>query len=131
MTMLEIEWRHLDKDGRTCLRCSDTLQSLQQVIQQLAVECAPRGVRIIYRETKLPIEQLSQSNLILFNGVPLEALLPGASTSENECQSCGDLCGEPSFCRTITVGSRTFEAIPATLIRQAACTVAQCCSDQI
>ncbi|HRD67015.1 MAG TPA: hypothetical protein PKY50_12785 [Candidatus Competibacter sp.] len=24
MTALEIEWRHLEKDGRTCLRCSDT-----------------------------------------------------------------------------------------------------------
>ncbi len=24
MTTLEIEWRHLEKDGRTCLRCSDT-----------------------------------------------------------------------------------------------------------
>ena len=127
MNTLEIEWRHLDKDGRTCLRCSDTLQSLQQVIQQLAAECAPHGVEIVYRETKLPIEQLSQSNLILFNGVPLEAVLPGASASENECQSCGDLCGEPSFCRTVTVGGRTFEAIPAPLIRQAACSVAQCC----
>ena len=127
MSTLEIEWRHLDKDGRTCLRCSDTLQSLQQVIQQLAAECAPHGVEIVYRETKLPIEQLSQSNLILFNGVPLEAVLPDASASENECQSCGDLCGEPSFCRTVTVGGRTFEAIPAALIRQAACSIAQCC----
>ena len=127
MNTLEIEWRHLDKDGRTCLRCSDTLQSLQQVIQQLAAECAPHGVEIVYRETRLPIEQLSQSNLILFNGVPLEAVLPGASASENECQSCGDLCSEMSFCRTVTVGGHTFEAIPAALIRQAACSVAQCC----
>lgn len=127
MKTLEIEWRHFDKDGRTCLRCSDTLQSLQQVVSQLAVECAPRGVEIVYRETKLPIEQLSQSNLILFNGFPLEAVLSGASASENECQSCGDLCGAPSFCRTVTVGSHTFEAIPATLIRQAACGMAQCC----
>jgi hypothetical protein len=127
MTTLEIEWRHLDQDGRTCLRCSDTLQSLQQVIRQLAAECAPRGVRIVYRETRLPIERLPESNLILFNGVPLEAVLPGASASENECQSCGDLCGEPSLCHTVTVGGQTFEAIPAALIRQAACIVVQCC----
>jgi hypothetical protein len=127
MKTLEIEWRHLDKDGRTCLRCSDTLQSLRQVIARLAAECAPRGVSISYRETKLPLEQLSQSNLILFNGVPLESVLPDAAASENECQSCGDLCGQPSFCRTVTVGDRTFEAIPATVIRQAACIVAQCC----
>jgi len=46
MKTLEIDWRHLDKDGRTGLRCSDTLQSLQQVIQQLAAECAPHGVEI-------------------------------------------------------------------------------------
>ena len=131
MTTLEIEWRHLDKDGRTCLRCSDTLQSLQQVIQQLAAECAPCGVQIVYRETKLPIEQLSQSNLILFNGVPLETLLPGASASENECPSCGDLCGEPSFCRIVSVGGRTFEAMPAALIRQAACAIAECCNDHL
>lgn len=24
MTRIEIEWRHLDKDGKTCERCSDT-----------------------------------------------------------------------------------------------------------
>ena len=127
MTTLEIEWRHLEKDGRTCLRCSDTLQSLQQVITQLAAECGPRGVRIAYRETKLPPEQLSQSNLILFNGVPLESVLPGASASENECHSCGDLCDQPSLCRTVSVEGRTFEALPAALIRQAACAAAQCC----
>ncbi len=127
MTMLEIEWRHLEKDGRTCLRCSDTLQSLQQVVSQLVAECASRGVTIAYRETKLPPEQLSQSNLILFNGVPLESVLPGTSASESECSSCGHLCGQPSFCRTVSVGGQTFEAIPATLIRQAACAAAQCC----
>ena len=127
MHTLEIEWRHLDKEGRTCLRCSDTLQSLQQVVSQLAVECESRGVRVVYRETKLPLEQLSQSNLILFNGVPLESALPGASASENECQSCGDLCGRESVCRTVSWGGHTFEAISAALIRQAACAAAQCC----
>ncbi|HHW75847.1 MAG TPA: DUF2703 domain-containing protein [Xanthomonadaceae bacterium] len=127
MNTLEIEWRHLDQDGRTCLRCSDTLQSLQQVVSQLAAECASRGVTVAYRETKLSPEQLSQSNLILFNGLPLESVLPDAAASENECQSCGDLCGQPSFCRTVTVGGQTFEAIPAALVRQAACIVAQCC----
>ncbi len=127
MKTLDIEWRHLDKDGRTCLRCSDTLQSLQQVIAQLAAECEPRGVRIAYRETRLPLERLSESNLILFDGVPLESVLPGASASENECLSCGDLCGQPSACRTVTVAGRTYEALPAALVRQAACAVAQCC----
>jgi len=127
MNTFEIEWRHLGKDGRTCLRCSDTLQSLQQVVTQLAAECAPHGVNIAYRETKLSPKQLSQSNLILFNGVPLESVLPNAFASENECLSCGDLCGQPSFCRTVSVGGHTFEAIRATLIRQAACTAAQCC----
>ncbi|MBK8182070.1 MAG: DUF2703 domain-containing protein [Candidatus Competibacteraceae bacterium] len=127
MKTLEIEWRHLDQDGRTCLRCADTLQSLEKVVSRLAAECAPRGVRIEYRETKLSLEQLAESNLILFNGIPLEAVLPNASASENECQSCGDLCGEPAVCRTVSVGGRTFEAIPAALIRQAACIAAQCC----
>jgi hypothetical protein len=127
MKTLDIEWSHLDKDGRTCLRCSDTLQSLQQVIARLTAECEPRGVRIAYRETKLPFERLSQSNLILFDGIPLESVLSGASASENECLSCGDLCGQPSYCRTVSVGGHAFEAIPAALIRQAACTVAQCC----
>ena len=128
MNTLEIEWRHLDQDGRTCLRCSDTLQSLQQVIAQLVAECAPHGVHIAYRETKLPPEQLSESNLILFNGIPLESVLPDASASESECPSCGDLIGQPSQCRTVSVEGRTFEAIPAALIRQATCAVAACCS---
>ncbi|MDG4550804.1 MAG: DUF2703 domain-containing protein [Candidatus Contendobacter sp.] len=127
MKTLEIEWRHLEKDGRTCLRCSDTLQSLQQIVSQLAAECASRGVTVAYRETRLPPERLPESNLILLDGVPLESVLPGAAASENECRSCGELCGQPSLCRTVTVGGQTFEAIPAALIRQAACAVAQCC----
>lgn len=127
MTTLEIEWRHLEQDGRTCLRCSDTSQSLQQVVTQLAAECEPLGVHIVDRETKLPPEQLSESNLILFNGTPLESILPGASAAASECPSCSDLVGRAGSCRTVSVEGRAFEALPASLIRQAACAVAQCC----
>ncbi|MBI2987981.1 MAG: DUF2703 domain-containing protein [Deltaproteobacteria bacterium] len=128
MKQLEIEWRHLDKEGNTCSRCSDTGAALNQVVASLATECAPYGWEIALKETKLTEKEIDESNMILVNGMPIEKLLPDASTSQSHCASCCDvLGGESVCCRTIEYGEQSYEAIPARLIRQAICAVAQCC----
>jgi hypothetical protein len=120
MKPLEIEWRHLDKEGKTCDRCSDTGDSVRSAHQTLIRELQPQGWHVALKETLLTDEQIPESNNILLNGIPLEQLIPGVRKSENCCVSCGDLLGSPTMCRTIISDGRTFEAIPAAMILEAA-----------
>ncbi|WP_078118523.1 DUF2703 domain-containing protein [Thiosocius teredinicola] len=128
MNMIEVEWKHLDKSGNTCVRCSDTGEALEEVVQELANECAPCGWKIKLRETKLSKKQISESNSILVNGIPIESILSGAKAAESHCQSCCEFTGNPTTsCRTVEFQGVSYEGIPAGLIRKAICEVAQCC----
>jgi len=53
MRTLEIEWKHLDKEGNTCILCLDTGEELNQLIGNLANECRLCGWDIKFKETKL------------------------------------------------------------------------------
>lgn len=119
MTTLTIEWRHLELDGGTCLRCSETGTSLRRVIAELEKELKPRGVEISFTETLLPEESIEQSNMILIDGRPLEDILAGAETGENYCSSCSCLTGSDAYCRTVRYDGEVYEDIPAELVREA------------
>lgn len=127
MNQLLIEWRHLDQDGNTCLRCSDTGAALDAVVTRLAAECRACGWDIHFAETRLGAHQIDQSNLILINGMPIEDILPGATAGKNTCDSCCELAGRPTDCRTVEFAGKTYDAIPESLIRAAVCKVAECC----
>lgn len=117
---LSIEWRHLDVEGETCLRCSETGKTVQMVIEDLIRELEPKGVRISFLETKLPESQVAQSNLILFNDMALEDLVPEMKISDNYCESCSCLTGKETYCRTIEYKGKVYEEVPEEVIRQAA-----------
>lgn len=119
MKTLQIEWRHLDINKGTCLRCSKTGKTLNQVIAELKKELKSEGIKIIFKETKLSEKDISQSNMILVNGKPLEHILPKAKTDENYCSSCTCLTGNETYCRTIQYEGKTYEEIPEELIRTA------------
>jgi len=121
MLNLLIEWKHFDKDGKTCVRCSGTGINLADTIKELQTEFGSKGIKIEFKETKLPESRMSESNEILIDGVLLEKLIPDANTGENSCSSCADLIGNSSDCRcrTILQGEETFEEIPIELIKQA------------
>lgn len=127
MKTITVEWRHLDKNGRTCERCGDTGETIGPLIRSLQEECRPKGVEILFTETHLDEAEIDQSNLILINGKPLEALLPLASAGQSNCCSCGEITGKNESCRTIVRNSRVFEAVPGEFIREAICRVAGCC----
>ena len=61
MKTLEIEWKHLDVEGKTCARCSDTGEALQEVIGKLTEECNASGWEIKFKETKLTSKNISLS----------------------------------------------------------------------
>lgn len=120
MKELAIEWRHYDKEGVTCQRCTATGSSVSEAVSQLTDELAAMGVCVTFTETPLPEELMAQSNMILLNGIPLEAVLEHATTDENPCPSCSCLTGSETSCRTVLYRGKTYEEIPADLIRTAA-----------
>ncbi|MDW7711641.1 MAG: DUF2703 domain-containing protein [Deferrisomatales bacterium] len=120
MKRLVIEWRHLESEGRTCDRCSDTGEAVRKAFADLEKDLAPEGVRVSLVETVLGEDRVRESNEIRFNGVLLEDLLPAARAGENACCSCTELLAVETSCRTVEIGEQSLEAIPAELIRQAA-----------
>ena len=120
MRHLDIEWLHYEKDGATCIRCSATGKTLAEVAEDLRRELAQQGITVSFTEKKLGEEEIPSSNMILFNGVPLEELLSGAKVSVNACDSCSCLTGTDTLCRTVEYEGETFEEIPEDLIRKAA-----------
>jgi len=120
MKELNIEWRHYDKDGQTCDRCAATGASVREVVSGLSKELPEKGVTVTFTETLLSEELIPQSNMLLFNGVPLEAVLDNAAADENHCTSCSCLTGSETSCRTIKYEGETYEEIPEELIRKAA-----------
>jgi len=119
MKQLNIEWRHLDKEGNTCERCSNTGEMVKNAYETLQKELQPRGWSVTFQETLLTESEIPESNMILINGIPFERLLPDAETSENCCESCGEILGASTRCRTIERRGRTYETIPASLILEA------------
>ena len=47
MKELEIEWKHLDVDGKTCDRCAGTGDEIHQFINRLHEECAGKEYETI------------------------------------------------------------------------------------
>ena len=120
MKKLAIEWKHFEKDGETCERCAGTGENLATVIAELQQELAGEGVEVTLTETLLPASRIAESNMIFFNGIPLENLLAETAVSENSCDSCSCLTGEETLCRTVEFEGKTYEEIPKELIRRAA-----------
>jgi hypothetical protein len=119
MNRLEIEWRHLDKDGKTCDRCSDTGATVRAACADLVKELEPKGWEVTLKETLLTDQDVPDSNSIYLNGVAIENLLSDTRKAENCCASCGEILGAPTMCRTLERNAQTFEAIPATMIVEA------------
>ncbi len=119
MKTLTVEWRHYDKSGQTCDRCAATGRSVKEVLSEMTHEMAENGITVTFTETLLPEERMAESNLLLIDGIPLEKLLDDAAAEENHCPSCSCLTGSETSCRTVAYEGKTYEEIPAALIKQA------------
>lgn len=119
MYTLHIEWKHFEKHGDTCQRCATTGKTLTRVIQTLKEPLAQQGISILYTETKLDAEHINESNALLFNGVPLESILPTVHVSAKYCETCSTLAEHEVCCRTVEYQDAAYEEIPEILIRSA------------
>lgn len=119
MKILHIEWKHFEKQGKTCSRCNETGINLQQSIRELKKSLLEKGIKIQLKETKLTEDQMDKSNSIFFDGVPIEDVLNEVTVLRNTCNSCGDLTGNPCVCRAVQTNNDVHDDIPKEMIKQA------------
>jgi hypothetical protein len=128
--VLLVRWQRLvDESGRTCERCALTEPEVHKALRLLGRCLEPLDIDVRLDEKKLSAAEcasdISQSNRIWIGDVGLEQWL-GAEVGASPCGGCcGDLKGHPEFeggaveCRTVVVGDRVYEEIPAELILKA------------
>lgn len=119
MNSIIIEWKHFDKEGNTCKRCSDTGISIQTAISELKEELEKKNIGISFKETKLSESEIKESNSIVINGIPIEDLLADTKAIETHCNSCCELIGSSINCRALDCNGQTTEDIPVGLIKKA------------
>lgn len=119
MKQLNIEWKHLDEKGETCIRCSDTGKTLEKVVSELSNDLKTQGIEINFIETKLSQNEITESNVILFNGKNIEEIITDMNVQENSCPSCSNLIGKETCCRSIEYKGQVFEDIPEDIIKKA------------
>lgn len=117
---VNIEWRHLVVEDTTCLRCGETGRTLDTVVADLGRELARKGIEVTFSEVKLGPERIAESNLILFNSVPIETVLPELKVTYNTCQSCCGMVGKPVECRAVEFRGKPCDEVPEAAIRAAA-----------
>lgn len=118
MKKLNIEWKHYDKEGKTCTRCNNTGDNIKKVLEKISEDSNFKGVEFEYIETKLGAKEMRNSNTVLINDLSIEEIL-SAKASENYCHSCSCLEGKDTYCRTIEVKGSIYEIIPEELIFEA------------
>ena len=119
MKNVVIKWKHYDKEGNTCIRCSRTGIALSRAVNELKKEFGGKEIEISFEETKLSEDKLKESNPIIINGVLLEELLDNTKSVETPCNSCCELVGSSVNCRALDCQGQTTEDIPVELIKTA------------
>ena len=123
MQTVTIRWQRLvDEKGKTCERCGSTEQEVRKAVSTLKKSLKAVGTEVALKEETLSLEAFardcSQSNRIWINERPLEEWL-GAQTGKSLCGGCCSIVGDKVECRTMALGGKTYEAIPAELIVKA------------
>src|SRR4051812_45177983 len=122
--ILEIEWKHLVKQGKTCNRCGDTGKAVKRVAMLLRSCCS--GLEVKLKQTRLGPKRLAESNEVTFNGKGIDELLPGFRVGQSACLSCADLTGIQSKCRTLESRTGRHESLPVKLLWSAAVAALGC-----
>jgi len=111
-------WQRVTVGAETCERCGDTGVSVRRAAEALRRELAALDIVVVLNEKALPPFAVEESNRVFFNGESVEELL-GAQVGMNHCQSCCEMLGGQTDCRTLTLDGREYEALPEELLLRA------------
>lgn len=120
MKTLKILWQRLvTPEGDTCERCGSTHDAIVQVMPTLRDVLRPLGIVPVLETREIALDAFkgmpSESNRIWIAGRSIEDWLDASVGKSTCCSACGG-----AECRTLEIGSETFEAIPEQLILKAA-----------
>ncbi len=120
MKTLNILWQRLvTPEGETCERCGGTQDAIVRAIPKLQEVLRPRGIEPVLETREIALDAFkgmpSESNRIWIAGRSIEDWLNASVGKSTCCSACGG-----AECRTLEVGTETFETIPEQLILQAA-----------
>jgi hypothetical protein len=91
---------------------------VEEAVNKLKGSLKGLGIDVLLEKSAISPAEFSkdtlQSNRIWINGKPIEEWLQASVGQSPCCSTCGD-----SDCRTVTVGGKTFEAIPSEMIVKA------------
>jgi len=109
-TEIHIEWFRLTVGGKTCPRCTETENEIEQSFLPLKNLAEMLEMKITLEKHELSEDAFFKnprnSNMILINKKPIEKILGG----EVGASKCCDVCGDRD-CRTLVLDNSTFEVV--------------------
>ena len=78
-----------------------------------------QGNAVELKEHRVGEDNKDQSNFVTVNGKDIMELLNERSDIFTFCQSCTELSGKPSECRTFIYRHRAYESIPEEMLEEA------------
>jgi hypothetical protein len=78
-----------------------------------------QGIAVELKEHRVGEDNKDQSNFVTVNGKDIMELLNERSDIFTFCQSCTELSGKPSECRTFIYRHRAYESIPEEMLEEA------------
>ena len=116
--MLKIEFLYYDKS--TCKRCATTEKSVKLTLRELKKAVKDTGIKVKFKETKLPESKIKLSPTILINGKDIEKIVnKNSKLKSNVCSNCCELSGHSVNCRTFKYKDKNYDYIPKAMIKEA------------
>lgn len=115
MKNLHIDFLYLDLD--TCERCMATDSTLKEALAELSGVFRTLGVTVQVNKANINTRELAEqyhflsSPTIRVNGTDI-----CSEVTENNCCSCGDICGDGVDCRTFAYDGEIYEQPPKAML---------------
>ena len=109
-----VEFRYVDRES--CSRCKKTAENVEKACLGLM----KKGVAVAFKEKKLPLSRLSESNSVWINGRDLMDLLEkkDAVRKKSRCYGCSRLMQRPCECRTYAYRGKRYPYITQSMVRE-------------
>lgn len=119
MEKIIIEWLHYDRGGQTCCRCSDSSESIKNVIGKIKPLLKTKNIELELKETLLDEKNIDLSNTVRINGKDIMKLLNEKHGITTACPSCSELIGKSINCQTFVYLCNTYDALPEQMLWEA------------
>jgi hypothetical protein len=114
---LLIEWKHARESAETCIRSTDTGNTLQQIIDEIRPLLERDGISVQVNRLVLPGEHTR--DIVLLNSIPLETLIAMAGSGQAYCRSTKCLQVQEDYPRFVARSEGICMEAPEILFRKA------------